>query len=151
MCGAGHLLVWHVSGVRRSLIQTGLGISEWLSVRSADGEIWDAVLSPERGRQREHLSRYPQRQMVCAVRCADCPVINTESPRRWLLLLCIVLRWKRVSILEGFPRFLEPPCGSAVCVVYQNTIDPLRFLAGCRRRRLNHCLVVALGFFLVVR
>jgi len=30
-------------------------------------------------------------------------------------------------------------------------IDPLRFLAGCRRRRLNHGLVIALGFFLVVR
>ena len=26
-------------------------------------------------------------------------------------------------------------------------IDPLRFLAGCRRRRLNQGLVVALGFF----
>ena len=26
-------------------------------------------------------------------------------------------------------------------------LDPLRFLAGCRRRRLNECLVVALGFF----
>jgi len=30
-------------------------------------------------------------------------------------------------------------------------IDPLCFLAGCRRRRLNQGLVVALGFFLVVR
>ena len=30
-------------------------------------------------------------------------------------------------------------------------IDPLRFVAGCRRRRLNQGLVVALGFFLVVR
>jgi len=30
-------------------------------------------------------------------------------------------------------------------------IDPLHFLAGCRRRRLNQGLVVALGFFLVVR
>ena len=30
-------------------------------------------------------------------------------------------------------------------------IDPLRFLAGCRRRRLNQGLVVALAFFLVVR
>ena len=26
-------------------------------------------------------------------------------------------------------------------------IDPLRFLAGCRRRRLNQGLVVGLGFF----
>ena len=26
-------------------------------------------------------------------------------------------------------------------------IDPLRFLAGCHRRRLNQGLVVALGFF----
>jgi len=26
-------------------------------------------------------------------------------------------------------------------------VDPVRFLAGCRRRRLNHGLVVALGFF----
>ena len=29
-------------------------------------------------------------------------------------------------------------------------IDPLRFLAGCRRRRLNQGLVVALGFFLLL-
>ena len=48
------------------------------------------------------------------------------------------------------------PCGSGesksvskyVCVcVLCPRIDPLRFLAGCRRRRLNQGLVVALGFF----
>ena len=33
-----------------------------------------------------------------------------------------------------------------VCVLCPR-IDPLRFLAGCRRRRLNHGLVVALYFF----
>lgn len=30
-------------------------------------------------------------------------------------------------------------------------IDPLHFLSGCPRRRLNHCLVVALGFSVSVR
>ena len=29
----------HVPGIRRSLVQTGFGISERLSVQSADGEI----------------------------------------------------------------------------------------------------------------
>ena len=42
-----------------------------------------------------------------------------------------------------------PRVGSG-CVLCTR-IDPLRFLAGCRRRRLNQGLVVALGFFLVVR
>ena len=32
------------------------------------------------------------------------------------------------------------------CVLLCPRIDPLRFLAGCRRRRLNQGLVVALGF-----
>ena len=31
------------------------------------------------------------------------------------------------------------------CVLYPR-IDPLRFLVGCRRRRLNQGLVVAFGF-----
>jgi len=35
-----------------------------------------------------------------------------------------------------------------VCVLCPR-IDPLCFLAGCRRRRLNQGLIVALGFFLI--
>ena len=38
------------------------------------------------------------------------------------------------------------PRVSPGCVLCHR-IDPLRFLAGCRRRRLNQGLVVALGFF----
>jgi len=40
----------------------------------------------------------------------------------------------------GVPR-VGPGC------VLCTRIDPLRFLAGCRRRRLNQGLVVALGIF----
>jgi len=106
------LLDWHVSGVRRSFIQTALGISQWLSVHGADGEIRDPVLSPERGWQRKHMSWYPQRQMVCTVRCPDGPVINTESPWRCLMLLrCVVLSWQHVSVLGKLklgPRVVQP-------------------------------------------
>ena len=42
--------------------------------------------------------------------------------------------------LSGPPSRVGPGC------VLCPTIDPLRFLAGCRRRRLNQGLVVALGF-----
>ena len=47
-----------------------------------------------------------------------------------------------VHVPTTFPR-VGPGC------VFCPRIDPLRFLAGCRRRRLNQGLVVALGFFLV--
>ena len=39
-----------------------------------------------------------------------------------------------------------PPRVGPGCVLCPR-IDPLRFLAGCRRRRLNQDLVVALDFF----
>ena len=42
------------------------------------------------------------------------------------------------------------PCVGPGCVLCIR-IDPLRFLAGCRKRRLNQGLFVALGFFLFVR
>ena len=49
-------------------------------------------------------------------------------------------RCKFVHSTHDFPR-LGPGC------VLCPRINPLRFLAGCRRRRLNQGLVVALGFF----
>ena len=76
--------ILHVPGIRRSLVQTGFGISERLSVQSADGEIWDAVLSSECGRQRQHLSGHSQGEVVSVVRRSDHPAVCTKPPGRWL-------------------------------------------------------------------
>ena len=53
--------------------------------------------------------------------------------------------WKKPSDFDVNPDCVRPRAGSAVV-----RIDPLRFLAGCRTRRLNQALSVlslSLGFF----
>ena len=63
-----------------------------------------------------------------------------------LMLVSVLLSVESTKYKRGQILGSAPPCGSGVCVLCTR-IDPLRFLAGCRRRRLNQGLVVALGFF----
>jgi len=63
----------------------------------------------------------------------------------------LVIVTKRVSVSPVQTQLaLKAPLILFCCVgpgcVLCTRIDPLRFLAGCRRRRLNQRLVVALGF-----
>jgi len=55
--------------------------------------------------------------------------------------LCLLSLLSILSALSVLCPRVGPGCVSCT------RIDPLRFLAGCRRRRLNQGLVVALGFF----
>jgi len=50
------------------------------------------------------------------------------------------------NVFGGTLSLTHSPRVGPGCVLCPRT-DPLHFLAGCRRRRLNQGLVVALGFF----
>jgi len=75
----------------------------------------------------------------------------------------LVMACDRVTVSRSIDQLLQyalvfsycAPCGSGASIISKRVcvcprIDPLCFLAGCRRRRLNQGLVVALDFLSVL-
>jgi len=70
------------TGLRRLGVQVEFELPQRLPVHGADGQVFDAVFSSERGRTRQHLPGHPQRQVVGAVRRAHHPAVHSEPAGR---------------------------------------------------------------------